>query len=91
MGDVVQQFWAQLVTFGAIVAAFVRSEMRGRQALAKADAEALARQAAIDKLEARFAAQRAEDREQMHRDYGDLREMMREMQQDIKKLLGKVA
>lgn len=76
MNELLQHYWAQLVTGTAVVAAFVRSEARGRQ-----------NERAIDKLETRLEKQRLEDREQTHRDYADLREMMREMQQDIKKLL----
>lgn len=76
MGDAIAEFWAQLVTFGAVVAAFVRSEFRGRSNTRE-----------IEKLELRIEKQRAEDRQSARDEMHAIREMLTELRADVKSLL----
>jgi hypothetical protein len=76
MQDAIHQYWAQLVTFGAVIAAFVRSEFRGRNNTRE-----------IEKLELRIEKQRLEDRQTARDEMHSIKEMLAELRSDVKSLL----
>lgn len=76
MGELIQHYWAQLVTGAALIAHFVRTEARGRQ-----------NEVAIAKLEERMEKQRVEDNANIQRDFDRLFTRLDAVQADIKTLL----
>ncbi len=87
MESLFSQYWAQLTTLFVLGGSIVRSEIRGRHALAKAYAIEKAYILSDEKLEDRMKEQRTEDREQSRRDLAHIRSSLDTLGVDIKTLL----